>query len=180
MAFAAPLLASLGAGSVVGGLATAGSLIGGVSSFLSGQYQAGVLRNQAAVADQNAARAIFAGQITQQDQDISARQAIDQDIAAQAASGLTLSSGTFARRRDSLRILARRDALRTRNDAEVQAQGLKAGASAARAEARQTSFGSFLSLIETGFNVKADLINSAGLVASSKAAQIRRDTLGVR
>lgn len=180
MAFAAPLLTTLGAGSLAGGLATAGTIVGGASAFLQGQYQAGVLRNQATVARQNAQRAVFAGQITQQDQDQAAAQAIGQEVAAQGASGLSLSSGSFARRRESMKILARRDALRIRNDADVKAQNFNAEAATNEAEARQSSLGSFLSLGGMALGIKADLINAAGLISSTKTAQIRRDTLGVR
>ena len=184
MAILAPVLGTLAGGAALGGtalstaLSVGGTVIGGIGKMQAGNYQSAILSRQAEAERRNAERVQFAGQITQQEQDVAAAAQIGAETAQMAGSGFALNSASFARRAALTKILARRDALRIRNDADVQAQNLKANAATldANAASAKANWTDWLSM---GLNAGSDLITGASMVNRNKAQQIRRDTVGV-
>lgn len=182
MAFVAPALTAIsGATAGVGGLssllAVGGTIFSTLSQYQAGKYQQAVLNQQAATAEENAKRERFAGQVEQQDRDFEALAVIGQERAFQGARGFSLSSGSVDRRLRLSSIMARRDSLRIRNEAEVRATNYQADAAGARAEAAQAGRSAKFGLIEGAFGVGSDLISGAARVNQKKAAAIRRDSI---
>jgi hypothetical protein len=99
MAFAAPLIPLLPT------LLTAGSaVVGAVSAIQSGNYQAAVAKNNARIAEENAARTSEAAQIEAQRSDQDYRALLGEQLAAQGASGLDI----LGRSQQSARMLTKR------------------------------------------------------------------------
>lgn len=184
MAFLAPILGTLASGAALGatGLTTALSIgstvIGGIGQMQAGNYQSAILQRQAEAERRNAERVSFTGQLNQQEQDAAATAQMGAETAAMSASGFTLNSASFSRRAALTKILSRRDALRIRNDADVQAQNLTANASTLEANAAAAKPG-LMDWIGLGLNVGSDLLTGASMVNRNKAQQIRRDSVGV-
>ena len=88
---------------------------------------------------------------------------LSQEKARQAASGFSVGSTSFGRRNRMLKILARRDALRIRNDADREALSLENAAAARRAEAAQSRRAAKFSLLEGAFGIGDTLITGAAL-----------------
>ena len=143
MAFIAPLLASVGP-TLITGLSAVGTVVSAIGQAKAGNYQAALLERQAE-------RERYTAQVQAQDQGLEAGQQIGAEVASQGASGFTLSSGSFARRRAVLDTLARRDSLRIVADGEAAALNAEADASQARSAARN-------SLLSGVLGVGSDLI----------------------
>src|SRR5262245_64995073 len=105
-------------------MAMALGLIGGIASgvmgFAQSNYQAQVAEMNADIAKENAQRAGERAQIEQQTQDIQASNTLGEQVAEQAASGLTVSSPSLVKSRRSARRLARLDALNVRQAGEIE------------------------------------------------------------
>lgn len=177
------LAGGVGTAATVGvGLSTALSLgstvLGGIASIKAGQFQSAVLRRQSASEKLNAERVVYSGQINQQEQDAAANAQMGQETAQQAASGFSLNSSSFAQRANLLRVLTRRDSLRIRNDADIQAQGLNANAATLAANAQQAKPG-FMDYLQIGLGVGSDLITGATMINRNQANLVRRDSVGV-
>lgn len=182
MTVLAPVLSTLAAGGAAAtlttGLAIGSTVLGAAAQAQAGSYQAAVLQRQAAAETRNADRVVFAGQQSQADQDAAAAAQLGSETARQAASGFRLDSASFMRRNEINKFLARRDAQRIRYDSDVQAQNLRANAATLQANATAAR-PSFMDLLSTGLGIGSDLITGASLVNRNKAAQIRRDSVGV-
>jgi hypothetical protein len=131
MAFAPLLLPALGTffGSA-GGIAAAGTAaLGAVSAISEGNYQASVARNNARIAEANAARESMAGQT--QAMRLSQENAgrVADVTASQSASGLSLGSRSFAQGR----------ALETRIGAMEVQDTARAGAEQSQASLQQSA-----------------------------------------
>lgn len=86
--------AGIGA-TIGGGLSSAiGSLMGGTAQQQYYDYQAGVARMNAAIAEQNANYAINIGEIQAQQSGLAGAQQMGRIVAGQAASGLDVNSGS--------------------------------------------------------------------------------------
>jgi hypothetical protein len=110
----------------------AGTLISAIGSVTSGMaaqqqanYQAKVSEMNEKIAKQNAVRAIERSQIEQEDQDRETAAQLGEIVAAQGASGLSLTSRSSALTRKSARMLGRRDALNIRQAGEIEAYNYK-------------------------------------------------------
>lgn len=140
-------------------VSVAGSVFGGIQAYSnakaaeqSAKYQAEVQRVNADIARKNAVREVQTSQIQQEDQDRAARGLLGEQIAVQAASGLSLGGRTQIATRRSARELARRDALNIRYAGEIgrynymqEALNQEAGATLsdmrAKTESRNAGFG---------------------------------------
>lgn len=125
MAILAPL-AAIGGGSAsaLAGIATAVSVASGIVGTISAVQQANFNQKLAArnatIAEDNARRSIYEGQLKAQQADLDASQEMGQLLARQSVSGLT--GKTYALQRKSLRELASRDRGTIRFEAESLAQ----------------------------------------------------------
>lgn len=149
---------------------TAGSKIaGGIANKRAADYQAGVMELNKQVADQNAERATQVGQVAQQEQDFEALSFIGKQFALQGANGTEVSSGSAMKARATSQRLARLDAARIREDAQLTARqyrmqglGLATQAQLARREGRQSLVAGFI-------GAGSSLISGAQRVAGMKA-----------
>lgn len=116
MAFAAPALKVLG---TVVSIAT--SFMGGNAGADAAEYQAAVARQNAEIAKQNAERIRAQGQQEQESLSLENRGFLGEQLAAQSASGLLVSSRSAVRTRAASRALARLDEVTLRNNAELRA-----------------------------------------------------------
>jgi hypothetical protein len=181
MGFIAPVAGALAGG----GLSTALTLVGAVVSGIGArrqanaqaemaQYQAAIAERNAQIAANNAETQRDVGAIDQQEMDFQAAAIIADEKNRQAASGFSLNSTAYRRRDAALRTLARRDALRVREDAERKAisleneqQGELSSARASRAAARNYRS-------QGRFAFASSLISGATQVANIRADQITR------
>lgn len=143
------------------GISAAGSVISMIGNMQAASYQAAVAQRNAQIMEENARRELDRAQVEVQDQAEAARFQIGQVIAAQGASGISLNTGSALRRRDDLTQLASRDALRTRQDAELRAENMRQGAADFRAEAGQARSRRTFSIFSGVADVGSTLIGGA-------------------
>ena len=108
------LIASLGASLLGTGIST-------IAGVQQAKFQAQIAERSAEISEMNAERAAFRSQVEAQDQDRLAAAVIGEEISKQAGSGLSLASGSFTKKRASLRQLARLDTLRIRQAGDIEA-----------------------------------------------------------
>jgi hypothetical protein len=125
---------------MVGSLASSG--IGAIGAMQQGQaqaaaanYQAQVARNSQQVAEQNARYAIQAGQSRAQTEDIRTGAVVGQQAAAQAASGIDITTGSPVDVRESTRQMGRLSSLNIMQNANLQAYGYRTQATGFGAQA---------------------------------------------
>ncbi len=132
-------LGALGIGSTIGGgLSSAiGSLMGGTAQQQYYDYQAGVARMNAQIAEQNASYAINVGEAQAQQEGLAGGQRMGKIIAGQAASGLDVNTGSNKQVQQSQvglerlsQVGIRSTAAKTAYNYEVEAAGLSAQAAA--------------------------------------------------
>lgn len=166
-AVAAP---SVGAGLLSVGLQT-------VSSISANNYNAAVATRAAMIRDQNANRLLEAGRKEAQMQDEQAAAAIADDIALSAASGFSVNSPSFVRRRQRTTELAGRDRANIVEDSILAAKSEREGAASLRSEASQYKRSNLFTLLSGAIGVGDTLIGGANLTSSVAA---RRTTNNAR
>lgn len=179
MAFLAPVAGAAGGLSAGTLISAVGTLFGAMSQMQMAKYQAAVAERNAAVAEDNAKKQREVGQVDQQEQDFEARAILAEEQNRQAASGFQLSSTAFARRNATLRILARRDALRIRDDAERKAISFENEAQGHLESAQMSRMSGRNALIGGLFGVASDLVGGATLVNRTTASRVSRTARGV-
>lgn len=146
---------------IAGILSATSSVITGVTGLMSAQSNANIMEMNAQVADENSRRAIERAQVAQQDQDIQTRFMLGEQIAAQAASGVDVGTGSPQYARMSARQLGRLDALKVRQSGELESYGFKVDAASGRAQAKAErmggAFGLLGSFIEAGGAITAKM-----------------------
>ena len=119
-----------------GGVAGAiGSISGGISQQQMYNYQAGIARLNAQIAEQNATYAEQVGENQAQRYGLQAQNRLGRIKVAQASSGLDVNTGSSAQVRSSQRLLSQMDLATIRSDAAKTAynyrvQGVQFGAQA--------------------------------------------------
>lgn len=180
MAFLAPVAGAVGG---MGGIGTALSVVGTVASMMGAQqasaYQAAIAERQAVMLESQARDVRQTGQVNQQERDMEARSIIEQERGRQAGSGFSTNSTSFGRRNRAAQVLARRDALRVRQDADREATSLQNQAAGQTAQANLYRSAGQNSMLEGLFGVATDLVNGATFVNDQTAIQINRDARGV-
>lgn len=170
MAFLAPLALPL---------AIAGTAIQGFSEFQQKQYQSAVAKNNAKIAQENAARASDASQIEQMRSDREFRAQEGSVLAAQSASGLdvlghsqVLSRANVARVREEQAVDIRRQGwFDVRNFQQEQANFL--------GEARAAKTQAWMGLAATAFDIAGTIAKSPkGRKAANSLIGGARSTLG--
>lgn len=164
MAFMAPVLPWLAAGSAV---------VGGISQMQSAQYQAAVAQNNANILEENAARERAAAAEDMQSKDMDARAQVAALMADMDASGLSADSGSFLRRRSGAQWLAGRDRERLERKADTSVRNTKQEAASYRAEAKALKKGGFLSFLTTAFNAGSSYLSGASMLNEYKAGQLQ-------
>jgi hypothetical protein len=131
MSFIAPILDLIGLG-----LDLAGEAQKTQAAMQLADYRTEVANRNAAIMDENASRAIQTSEVDQQTQDMRSRAVIGDQIAAQGASGIKLSSDSFVRSRASTRAIAALDRLNVRHAGDVAAYNYHQQAADYRREAQ--------------------------------------------
>lgn len=140
MAFAAPLLPALPM------LLTGGSaILGAVSAIQSGNYQAAVARNNARIAEENAARMSEAAQREALRSDQDYRALLGEQLAAQGASGFDILGRSARSARQLTQRTGRRAAMDITDEGAAGARRSLQEASSFRAEGRQAKLQGYLS-----------------------------------
>ena len=105
--------------------AIGGTIISTTAAMQANKYQQQVLARQAAQMEENANRASYAAQVNQQQQDMTTRALLGEQIAAQSASGLSLGGKSQMLTRKAARELGRLDALNIRQAGDVEAYNFR-------------------------------------------------------
>lgn len=155
----------------VGTLAATLGTVGTIYSTIYGMKQAKVAEQ---TANENAQRASFTGQVSAQDADFEAAAAIANEQESRAFSGFAATSGSFLRADRRNRILARRDAERIRQDADLEASQYKAKAAEARSERRGMLMQGMFDTLSGVMDMKTSLISDSTLVNTRKAQAVNR------
>jgi len=190
MGFLAPAAgAAAGGGSMLGTIANVVGIGATIASTVVGMqaaqaqaqaqyqmamYQAKVAENNAIVAQDNAKQQRQVGAIDQQEQDFEALAVLAEERAKQGASGFTLNSTAFQRRNATLRMLARRDALRIRDDAERKAIAFENQASGELASARMSEMEADNALTAGKYNSLSTLIGGASMISNQFSSMLSR------
>lgn len=165
MAFVAPLLPAIGtwlgsAGGIATTLGAGASALAGVSAIQQGNYQSQVAKNNAKIAEQNAAAESEAAQREQIRSDREYAAMLGEQYAAQAGSGLDLLGRSQLATRDLTRRVRGEAGQDIRRAGTTAARGLLQDAQNFRAEGRQaktqgliSGIGSFL---EAGSTIGSD------------------------
>jgi len=137
----------------------ASTAFGAFSAIQSGNYQAGIARNNAIIAQQRADAARLQGVLEAQNQDYKTRAALGAITAQQGASGIDISGRSAEDVRAGTAMLGRYDALMRRSNAENEAYGfeIKKADYLADAEAKRSA---------GMMNAIGSIIGGAGSVAS--------------
>lgn len=133
-------------------LSLAGTAITGFSTFAAAQANAAQMEFNASIAEENARRAIERSQIEQEEQDRLTRGMIGEQMAAQAASGVNVGTGSPLRTRLVARELGRLDALNVRQAGEIESYNYKAQAAGLRAQAKAEKMGGAFGLVGSFLN----------------------------
>jgi hypothetical protein len=181
MAFLAPAAAGASSGiSMLGSvLSGVGTLIGAMGQMQMANYQAAVAERNAQIARENAKTQRQVGQIDQQEQDFEAAMVMSEERAKQAGSGFQLNSTAFQRRNTTMRMLARRDALRIRDDAERKAIAFENEAQGEVESAQMSRMAGRNSMLQGVLGFGTSLISGAASVNRIRANQISRGARGV-
>lgn len=152
MAFAAPLLPLLAsAGSFLGSSAGAAALTGlgagvsALSSIQAGNYQAAVAKNNARIAEENAARQSEASQLESQRSDQDYRALLGEQLAAQGASGFDILGRSQREARELTGRTGRRAAMDISNEGEAAARRSLQEAANFRGEGKQAKLSGYVS-----------------------------------
>lgn len=158
---------------VAGSLLSAGaSVVSGISSIQQGNYQNQVAKNNAIIAEKNAAAAEVASQQRQQRSDIEYGAQVGEATAQQGASGFDILGRTQVMARNTTRAAGRGAAVDIRtegwNQAQAgmqEAQNFRVQGAAAKAQGLASGIGSFL---QAGASV-ANAFGGTKSLASSRA-----------
>lgn len=150
--------------------AAAGSgLLAGGTAFLQGDYQSEVAKNNAAVAKQNAIMASARAGIQAQENDLQTKALLGEQVAAQAASGVSLSGRSQFLTRQTARLLGRRDT-----------ENILAAGSAERSnfltQARQFKAESKMANVSKWLGAAGGVLDAATGAASAKMAGAKLPT----
>lgn len=172
----AALLGSTTGAAISTGIGVVGKILQDNQARDAAAYQARILRNDATFKQKQAEQSRFTGQVQQQDQDLDALVQMETQEVQQAGSGFALSSLGLRRARAGMRVAARRDSLRIRQQAEARAIDLENNArvdedNASMAEASAPS------KLSTLFSVGETLITGASLINKRKADALTRKEL---
>lgn len=166
--------------------ATAGSGILGAfgasqaadATAASNDYKAQVARNNAIIADRNAAAARDSGNVQAQTNDLKTRAKGGDALVAQAANGLDVGSGTNVNVRNSIEDIGHLDTLTILNNASKNAAGFKAQGMNFTAEGQLDTAAASNARTAGEFNVATSLLGTAGSFSSKWAGYSRSGVFG--
>ena len=167
MAIAAPFALAAGLG---GGAATAaGTLEQGAAAANAADYKAAVARNNAIIAQQNAAYAIQSGHAQAANQSRKGAAIMGKIKAGQAASGVDVNTGSAVDVQQSQREINKLDSDTVLNNAELKAYGYRSDATNYTAQAGLDEMEAEQAPIGAAFSAAGSLLSSASSVGTKWA-----------
>lgn len=154
MAFAAPLLPLLP--TIIGASSAA---LSGISSLQNGNYQAAVVRNNAAIAERNAEAASEASQMEAARSDKEYAALGGEELAAQAASGLDVLGRTQVMTREAQTRVGQQQAVDIRNRGTNESRKFLQDAADYRAAGSQAKTQGIIGAIGAGLKVAGTISN---------------------
>lgn len=151
------------AGSAAAGVA--GSLQQGQARQAAFQYQVQVAENNRKYAEWQAQDAIARGQATEQAQRMKTNALQGQQIAAAAAAGIDVNSGTPAELRSDTQLLGELDAATIRNNAAREAYGYRVRATGFQSEAEVATAAAKRSATEAWMGATASMVGGAASIS---------------
>lgn len=133
------------------------SVASGAFGMMQANYQARVADMNSKIAKRNAALATARGGIEAQMQDVSAAKLMGEQLAGQAASGVTLSGDSQIRTREQSRWFATADRERIIENAGMESYGYRAEAANFQAEAKANRLSGAASMVGGVLNGLGDL-----------------------
>jgi hypothetical protein len=147
----------------IGALASAGgALYSGIATSQAASYRATVARNNAAMANANATRAIAAGQQQAQDKSLQNAAALGALTTGLAANGVDVNSGSALDLQASQRAKGQLDASTTLHNSQVQAYGYRTNAVSDEAESQLDQ------MTATNASIGAGLATFGSLLGNNK------------
>lgn len=150
----------------------AATAVGAYGAYSSGQanaaaahYQAGVQRQNAAIARENALVAEQAGEAQAGMQALKTKAVIGATLAEEGASGVDVSSESFKNVRTSERVLGEQDAKTVRQNAAREAYGYRARSASEEAQGSLSDFESANAKKAAGINAASTLLGGASSAA---------------
>jgi hypothetical protein len=163
---AASLAASIGGG-IAGAFGAAKKADAETASY---EYKAQVARNNAIIAERNAAAATEAGGVAGQVNDLKTKNLIGTQLVTQAASGLDVNQGSAVEVRQSAADLGHLDTMTIINNAAKQAAGFRAQGANFTAEAALDTSAADYAQDAKGINIATSLLGGAGSLLISGLA----------
>ena len=169
MAFMAPIaaFAAANAGTIATVLGVASAAVTGVSAIQQGNYQAAVAKNNALIAEQNAASASEAAQLEQLRSDREHAALLGEQLAAQGSSGLDVTSRSFGRSRMLTRRVRGEAARDIRTQGQFAAMGSLQDAANFRAQGVAARRQGMATAIGAGLSAGSDIVRQGSLVRRS-------------
>lgn len=161
----ASLVASIGSGI----LGASGARKKADAESASYQYKAQVARNNAIIAERNAAAAVDSGGVAGQTNDLKTKNLLGQQLVTQAANGLDVNSGSNLEVRQSAADLGRLDTMTILNNAAKQSAGFKAQGVNFESEAKLSNASAEYAQDAGDINVMSSLLGAAGSVSNKWA-----------
>lgn len=152
-----------------GGISAYGAISSGQAAAGAASYQAEIQKNNATIADQNAARARAAGEAQVTAQRLKTAAAVGAIKNDEAASGLDVNSGSPLDVQSSAKELGELDAETTRNQAAVQAYGYQTAAAGNLASAQLDQSKAAADTTAGLFGATGSVIGGASSAANSYA-----------
>src|SRR5262245_45852379 len=148
-------------------LGAVGALASGVMGFAQSSYQASIAKMNQQIAKRNAVMTADRTQIEQENQDVKAANALGEQVSSQAASGLSLTSPSMVRSRQTARRLARMDALNIRQAGRIDEYNYMSAAATFKAQAAADRASRFGDLLGGFMGAAKSLIGSGSMSAFS-------------
>ena len=151
-------------------LQAGGILLSGIGTFSAASAQSEIAKNNAAIANQNAAAAVERSQIQQQDQDALTAAFMGEQLATMGASGISVDSDSFSKVRSTARRLGRQDALRVRSAGDFEAHAFQTQAAGFINQGRSARTEGTGSLLASALGAGSTLVGGA---RSTKKGKVR-------
>ena len=176
MSFVAPIGAAITKGGLSLGsiLGLGGAAVGAVAETRANRFRSSIAMRNAELLRQNAEDTRQAGQANQQERDMEAAAIMSDIVARNARSGFSVSSTSFVRRNRAAQVLARRDALRIRADADREAVSLENQAEGEVVTAQNFRRAGRNSILSGLFDFTTGLVDGASLVNRRTALRLNR------
>ena len=153
---------------LIGGLISAvGSLQAGAAGKAQADYQAAVARNNKVIAEQNAVYEVQAGQVEEQASRMKYGEAIGEEKAQQAASGVLTESGSAPKVRQTTQLMSELDAATIADNAAYRAYGLRTQGQNFESQARLYEFQGQQAQTASFFNAAGSIIGGFSSMVGS-------------